>query len=141
MADDKQQQIDNLNSEIRKTETQIGETQDEISGLNNKKERLQKAYDKLQKEKDTAEDIKKECIRVVDKSYKWKGDHRNDFDINGTLLKMYNRQYIRSLDEVSDALLDAINDLNAQINDKNGFLGWLKQRWSDCETALRKLFN
>lgn len=122
-------------------EGQVYDYENQNSILNEQIERLKTAKTKIQTEKSTFATIKKSTNKVVDKGYEWKGDTYDTFSNDGDTLVDDCKSYHDSIDDVIDDINYKIRDLNNQIYENEGLIGWFKARINDLWTEIDNFFN
>lgn len=122
-------------------EGQVTEYESQNDILNEQIERLKMAKSKIQTEKSTFAAVKSSTNSVINSGYEWKGDTYDTFSDDGSTLSDDCKYFYNAIDDVVDDINYKIRDLQNQIYDNEGLIGWFKSRINDLWTEIENFFN
>ncbi len=130
-----------LRDSINATNNQISKEEAKLSNLKDKKQRLIQARNAISSAKSDARSARNKDKDCINDNYKWRGSKKDSFDSKGDNIISSNKSYISRVDDIHDALNDAISDVDIEISDKEGLLSSLGSRVRWLGRKLNNLWN
>lgn len=142
MADDKQQEYENLKSQQRTTQRKYIASQERIEEYDYRIRRLKNAKETVKEQKSRFKALKKDDERIIEAKRSWEGETKNTFvDKGASMIDENNYYYKYSIDYVLDALNDEITRLENKRYAEYGVLGNLASLLNTLANKIENLFN
>lgn len=142
MADDKQQEYENLKSQQRATRRKYTASRDRIEEYEYRIRRLKIVKETVEEQKSRFKALKKEDERIIEAKRSWEGETKKTFvDKGSSMIDENNYYYKYSLDYVLDALNDEITRLENKKYAEYGVLGNLVSLLNSLANKIENFFN
>jgi len=132
-----------LRAKARNKEAQKAEREQEKKAIGEKISRLKEAEKKVKAEKKTIKTLKKEVYKQRDPDKtQWDGDMKNKYKgYVETSFKNEYETYFGGVDNMHDAIIRKITELQNEASDLTGLIGELAKSIKSLWGEIRALFN
>ncbi len=142
MADNNNQEYNNLVSQKRSAQSQYSSCETRIENYDYLLRRLRSAKESIADLKDAFKDIKKSDKKTYEEKHDWKGTTHSTFGSKVSSLNTENENYYKnSIDYVLDSINNEITRLENERMNEYGLLGRLGSWINSLANKIENFFN